>query len=296
VGRVGWVTRRQALAGLGVAAIAGCGSVNAAVRQGSLSKPPGALLWRIAVPGGVTDLELAGGLLCVAGGDVRAYRPGTGRLAWRRDMSVLSLTVMAGGQFAVVNGSRIQGLDAATGQTAWTFDVPYLPGAWATRQLSYAAGHLYTCGPATGHALSMAVIALDSRTGRPAWQASLPWSDDVVQVVPGDGIVYAVGLTRLIALDAVTGKILWTASGPMTPQAAGVAGDVVYGFATGSRTALLPPSLSRARCCMPRRSMACCTPCRQAPAGSCGGSVSRNPLMMSSLMLSLPEAGCSPRT
>jgi hypothetical protein len=78
MGRVGWVTRRQALAGLGVAAVAGCGAVNAAVRQGSLPKPPGAVLWRISVPGGVLDPEVAGGLLCVAGSDLRAYRPGTG--------------------------------------------------------------------------------------------------------------------------------------------------------------------------------------------------------------------------
>jgi outer membrane protein assembly factor BamB len=214
---MGLITRRQALTALSALAVAGCGTVNAAVRPASSSKPPGGLLWQTRVPGGLVDLEMAGGQLCAAtASGIVAYRPGNGI-------------------FAAAGQSAIQALDAVSGRTVWTFTVPYPQSLWNIKDLSYAAGHLYTFGPVTrGHTLATVLIALDSGTGRQAWQAELPWSTGVAYAFAANGIVYVAGLTRLTALDATTGRHRWTVSGPAMPVAAGVAGGAVYGFTSDS--------------------------------------------------------------
>jgi len=245
------VTRRQALTGLGALAVAGCGVARAAVRPGSPPKPPGTLVWQTAVPYGVAGLAMADGLLCGIGDGVYAYRPTTGRLAWNVSIrhtadpleNVPSNIFGSGRQLTITDRHQpcIYGLDASTGQTAWTFDAPYATGTGnQPNSLAYADGRVY-CFAWAGNGLGTKVIvfAVDSRTGRLEWQADLSPLSEMGGFTTAGGVVYVASPNQdstsneLIALDAATGHHLWTASGPTVPQAAGVTAGVVYGTTGG---------------------------------------------------------------
>jgi outer membrane protein assembly factor BamB len=212
-------------------------------------KPPGTLLWETAVPYGIAGLATADGLLCGIGDGVYAYRPATGRLAWHAGSrgtadeaaNLPRAVIGTGGQLTVMNTYQpgIYGVDAGTGRTAWTFDVPYATGMLADG-LAYADGRVYGFGWAgSGRGNKLIILALDSRTGRLEWRAALSSPADVAGFTAGGGAVYIASHNQdwtsneLIALDAATGRHLWTASGPTIPLAAGVAAGVVYGRTRG---------------------------------------------------------------
>ena len=235
---MGELSRRQALAAFGGAAVLGglaagafsAAHASAAVGGGAATRAsrPGTLLWRQqGGPGGSGAFSgiLAGNGMVYASNSLQAnldcesyaLDAATGRLAWRArgplpgdagDGAVFGFEITDGGKAEVV------ALSSITGRTAWTYGVDrqwledgsyYDAGlGW----LAYAGDLVYITSDNPDSAPSQPTVrALDARTGRRAWTAS-PVNTGQDPAV-ADGVLYMVSNGRVIALRGATGAQLW---------------------------------------------------------------------------------------
>jgi outer membrane protein assembly factor BamB len=222
------LTRRRALSAFGTVAAGGLAgrasrtvSVNAAVGASAAARRPGTLLWRQragrgqAASFGVDMTVLAAdAMVYAASASYTGHRAGiyamnaaTGNLAWQ-EQGPLGYATGAGAVFGIeLTSSRrtdVVALSAATGRTAWTFDVgPPVVSTW-DNWLAYDGEMVYIAPGIPG--IEPAVYALDARTGRRVWAASLT-SAQFPAVT--DGVLYAVADGRVVALNGATGARLW---------------------------------------------------------------------------------------
>ena len=180
----------------------------------------GAELWRVAVGGEMTanGLALANGLVYVAmaGHFIAALDATNGQLRWQFDTVgvVRAAPLVVGSDVLVESGANsLECLDALTGEEYWVFhSEDALAQFWPTHApAAIANGLVYVALGASNE-----FNALDIRTGRKVWEASIqermtggPMVDQVL------GLVYVVTWTgRVLAFDAKTGKLRWNALVP----------------------------------------------------------------------------------
>jgi outer membrane protein assembly factor BamB len=223
------LTRRRALSAFGTVAAGGLAGrasrtvpVNAAVRARAAARRPGTLLWQqragrgqAAAFGVDMTILAADAMVYAASASYFSHTAGTyamdaatGRLAWR-EQGPLGYAAGAGAVFGIELTSRrrtgVVALSAATGRTAWTYDLgPPVVSTWGN-WLAYDREMVYIAPGIPG--IQPAVYALDARTGRRVWAASLTSTIQVPAVT--DGVLYAVTYGRVIALHGATGAHLW---------------------------------------------------------------------------------------
>lgn len=153
----------------------------------------------------------AGKVLCARPGAVFALDPTDGGLLWRRSVGTRTTSgppVVAGGlvQPYTDGGSRLAGLDPATGEEVWRRRLP------AGTTVRYAGGTALLTG-ADG-----TVTGVDGATGTTRWRGTVPGGGPPSFVTfpgAGDGTAYATrtsadgSSTRVSAVDAGTGRVLW---------------------------------------------------------------------------------------
>jgi outer membrane protein assembly factor BamB len=204
------------------------------------------LIWRIRAGSGVgagdslTSSVVAGdGVVCVAGGvqgngDCVTYciHASTGHLMWRSGGA--GPLPYAAGQGAVFGfrsapggTSQVVASSATSGRALWTHDTGHLPGNAATGWLRYANGMVYIAAGISQDltAAQPSVRALDARTGRLVWTASLDSSWQIP--VLAAGVLYAATASGIVALNAETGTPLWRSAALATSMGAVVATDGV---------------------------------------------------------------------
>lgn len=237
----GGMSRRRALSVFGGVAAAGGMAAGAgglvsgasttvparlSARRGATARDrrPGTLLWYqqagSVVQGAFGAIILAAdGMVYVSsslhgevGADTCAIEAATGKVAWRTRGPV-PYDAGAGAVFGfeITGGTaEVVALSAAAGRTTWTYDVSGWLGddAW-NGYLAYAGEMVYIAPGTTKLTPGMqpAVRALDARTGRLAWAASLTSSSQYPLVA--DGILYAVTDGRVVALRGAAGTRLW---------------------------------------------------------------------------------------
>lgn len=227
------------VSGLG-AAVFGTVAANAAGRSGTaarsgtagLARRPGTLLWRQQAGNGPTvssskdpdawvNVVAADGMVYVsslaqANGDCDTYaiEAATGRLAWRTQ-GLLPFDAGAGAVFGFeITGSgtaEVVALSTGTGRTAWTYQTSqwlndYTPRGW----LAYAGDMVYIASGTTKFTpgIQPTLRALDARTGRRVWAASLTGSGGQDPAV-ADDILYTATNGRVVALKGATGARRW---------------------------------------------------------------------------------------
>jgi len=148
-------------------------------------------------------------------------------LAWFKDIndggSALSAPIAVDGVVYYASGtSHIRAVDAATGRELWHYDAQTwkaaghkMRGAWGIRGLAYDAGRIFF-GTLDGR-----LIALDAKTGRPAWQSMTiepdderyisgpPWVFGGKVIIGHGGADFAPVRGYVTAYDQKTGKQLW---------------------------------------------------------------------------------------
>lgn len=175
----------------------------------------GSEIWSLAVGGDLTanGLALAHNLLYLAldGHFIAAVNAQTGTLLWRFDTGgvVRAAPLVVGRDLLVASGpNSLWCLDALTGTRYWVFhSEDALTEFWPTLTApAVYAGLVYTELGASSE-----INALDLRTGRKVWEASLP-----ERVVGGPvldtqrGLLYLVTWSgRVVALDIHTGATRW---------------------------------------------------------------------------------------
>lgn len=175
----------------------------------------GSEMWNLAVGGDLAanGLALAHNLLYLAldGHFIAAVDAQTGALRWRFDTggAVRAAPLVVGRDLLVASGpNSLWCLDALTGTRYWVFhSEDALTEFWPTRTApAVYAGVVYTALGASSE-----INALDLRTGRKVWEASLP-----ERVIGGPvldtqrGLLYLVTWSgRVVALDIQTGAARW---------------------------------------------------------------------------------------
>jgi hypothetical protein len=190
-GPVLWLTRRQALAGLGglgAAALgvtardpAGHALTTAATRRAAHSL--GALLWHVRGPGGIVSLVAADGVLgagVAAGAPSNAFGAyamyaGTGRKAWAQygDNAVTPFAAGSGVLFGVGVGI-VGALSAASGKVLWTAVAGFVNPGPASTWVLVTGDTVCTTSQMGSSTVRMVVLGLDSGTGRRKWAADFP--------------------------------------------------------------------------------------------------------------------------
>lgn len=159
--------------------------------------------------------------------DIDADNVGRLGLAWHHDIEVgpssLSAPVAVGGVLYFVAGhSVVHALDAATGKVLWRHDPEAwrlagkrMRGSWGSRGLAWANGRIFI-GTTDGR-----LVALDARTGAPAWSVQTlekgdgryitgaPWVFDGKVLIGHGGADFAPVRGYVTAYDQRTGKRLW---------------------------------------------------------------------------------------
>ena len=180
-----------------------------------LRRTDGSEMWHMAVGGDLTanGLALAHNLLYLAlnGHFIAAVNAQTGAMLWRFDTGgvVRAAPLVVGQDLLVASGpNSLWCLDALTGRLYWAFhSEDALTEFWPTlTSPAVFAGIVYTELGASSE-----VNALDLRTGRKVWEASLP-----ERVVGGPvldtqrDLLYLVTWSgRVVALDIHTGATRW---------------------------------------------------------------------------------------
>ncbi|MGW7385336.1 serine/threonine-protein kinase [Streptomyces sp. NPDC054794] len=167
-------------------------------------------------------------LLCAQPGVVFALSPTDGRLLWRQPVATKTTSgppVLAGGliQPYTGGGTRLAGLDPATGREVWKQGLP------ADTTVRYVGGTvLLTAADGT-------VTALDAASGHTRWTHRITGqSHPVFDSFPGDLPAYATSTsgdgsgTRVTAVDPVTGDMRWEARLKGTLRPFGTAGGSVF--------------------------------------------------------------------
>lgn len=148
-------------------------------------------------------------------------------LAWYKDIndggSALSAPIAVDGVVYYASGlSHIRAVDAATGRELWHYDAQTwkvaghkMRGAWGIRGLAYDKGQIFF-GTMDGR-----LIALNAKTGRPAWQSMTiqpdderyisgpPWVFRGKVIIGHGGADFAPIRGYVTAYDQKTGKQLW---------------------------------------------------------------------------------------
>ncbi|MEV4340025.1 serine/threonine-protein kinase [Streptomyces sp. NPDC049590] len=223
-----------ALAG-GLVAVWGTGRNDQAPRDGTgpaLTAASGGWTARPAVGGeGMPQCSYgAGKLLCARPGAVFALDPADGRLLWRHATGTRATSgppVVSGGlvQPYTDGGSRLAGLDPATGSQVWG---RRLPAGTAVRYAGDTALLTGADGTVTG---------VDGATGRTRWHGTVPGQGAPSFVAfPGDSSAYATRVsadgtrTRVTAVDPASGRVRWDVRlrGWLKPVAARAGGPVFF--------------------------------------------------------------------
>lgn len=148
-------------------------------------------------------------------------------LAWYKDIndggSALSAPIAVDGVVYYASGlSHIRAVDAATGRELWHYDAQTwkvaghkMRGAWGIRGLAYDKGQIFF-GTMDGR-----LIALNAKTGHPAWQSMTiqpdderyisgpPWVFRGKVIIGHGGADFAPIRGYVTAYDQKTGKQLW---------------------------------------------------------------------------------------
>lgn len=174
----------------------------------------GEVVWQIETGGEVSRSVTATAdtvFLGVAGGTVLAVSLADGSEIWRRALEAdgqISSPTAAEGMLVLAtgldsadpDGRAVVALDAATGETLWTYRSPihatiYSPAV--VDGVAYVVGH------------DKLVVALDAATGAVLWSAEQEGEVEAAAMIT-NGVVYtAVNGLAAIALDAATGETLW---------------------------------------------------------------------------------------
>ena len=224
-----------------------CGRAPAAATAATVRRRTrGSLIWRIRAGAGVSvgdslasSVVAADGIVYVASdvqgnGDCVTYciHASTGHLMWRSDGP--GPLPYAAGQGAVFGfrsapggTSQVAASSATSGRALWTRDTGHLLHNAATGWLSYACGMVYIAAGISQDvtAAQPSVRALDARTGRLVWTATLDSSWQIP--VLANGVLYATTATGIVALNAETGTRLWRSAALTKNMGAVVATDGV---------------------------------------------------------------------
>ncbi|MFF9091076.1 serine/threonine-protein kinase [Streptomyces sp. NPDC014991] len=223
-----------------LAAVWGSGGDDETPRAGSASaRTAGSHAWRARpVPAGAGMPQCAygaGRLLCARPGVVFALSAADGRLLWRRSVDTRSTSgppVVSGGlvQPYTDGGSRLAGLDPATGRDVWQRRLP------TGTTVRYAGDTALLTG-ADG-----AVTGVDGATGATRWRGAVPGGGVPSFVAfpggsgAGSGLAYATRTsadgtrTQVTAVDPGTGRVRWDVrlKGWLKPFAAQADGSVFF--------------------------------------------------------------------
>ncbi|AYN40070.1 serine/threonine protein kinase [Streptomyces dangxiongensis] len=206
---------------------------------GASARAAGSRAWTVRpVPAGEGMPQCAygaGKLLCARPGVVFALSPDDGRLLWRRSVDTRSTSgppVVSGGlvQPYTDGGSRLAGLDPATGRDVWQRHLP------AGTTVRYAGDTALLTG-ADG-----AVTGVDGATGATRWHGAVPGRGVPSFVTfpggsgAGSGPAYATRTsadgtrTQVTAVDPDTGRVRWDVrlKGWLKPFAAQADGSVFF--------------------------------------------------------------------
>ncbi|GGW17624.1 hypothetical protein GCM10018980_32820 [Streptomyces capoamus] len=149
----------------------------------------------------------AGKVLCARPGAVFALSPDDGGLLWRRSVGTATASgppALSGGlvQPYTDGGSRLAGLDPATGEQVWQRRLP------AGTTVRYAGGTALLAG-ADG-----TLTGVDGATGATRWRGAVPGRGGAaLAVFPGEPAAWVTRTsadgtsTRLTAVDAETGRV-----------------------------------------------------------------------------------------
>jgi outer membrane protein assembly factor BamB len=173
--------------------------------------------WNVTAPVLVGDTVYVGSNGPFAGdGCLFALDAATGTVRWSRPPGIDAYTVPVpvGDSLVVALGGALYGLDPDTGEERWSVQVGNVD-----REVFTDGGIVFVAGPG-------GVTAVDSRTGRVAWELAGLGGPAVWPIVIDDGTVYVSSLRdryplTLHALDASTGKPRWTAPALGVSVAAG---------------------------------------------------------------------------
>jgi len=207
------VSRRQLLAGFGGLAAAGL----PATRWAAAGRAPGALIWqrRAAGTGDLVVTIFAGYGLVYENGNLQdgddvtyAINEAGGTLAWQIGGAVEPVTAGPGVVYGFGDsGNDVVALRAATGHPLWTRNAAFpLGGPDDSTLLTYASNRLYFASSDMGAwnvTAPSTVGALDARTGRGLWSATL--TARTQQPAVTDNAVYASTANGAVALNARTG-------------------------------------------------------------------------------------------
>lgn len=173
----------------------------------------------------------------VHGGRIIALDPATGRERWTWTgkgpgyASPVALTLDGVRQIVALTNSSVEGLDAATGASLWSF--PF-PDEWHENIVTpvWTGTHVVVSGPRQG------THALHVRRAGERFEASAAWTNRDVTMymstpVALEGVIYGHSSKRkgqLVALDASTGRLLWSTDGREGEAATvlAVGGHVVF--------------------------------------------------------------------
>lgn len=137
-------------------------------------------------------------------------------------------------------------IDAATGATTWTIQLP------GTSGLCLDGNSLYVFSEAnSGGTVGLSLQAVDPATGRTIWNTALPSQGFVAgPPVAANGTVYAIGMgsgATLFAVDEAQGKVLWQQQAALAPGSTpAVSPDGVY-LAGASQILCLDPSSGKTK-------------------------------------------------
>jgi outer membrane protein assembly factor BamB len=194
--------------------------VNAATRDLSRAANAGTvtLLWhRQAGSGANMNIVAADGMVYASSsfqsdGDAEIYaiEAATGRPTWQ----ARGLYPAAAGSGAVFgfditgNTTSVVALSVATGRTAWRYSagpfLEYTQASW----MACSGEMVYVASGTTRLAAGLPTVrALDARTGRSVWAASL--SSTAQYPALAGGVLYGCSAGRVVALHGTTGSQLW---------------------------------------------------------------------------------------
>ncbi|MFF7097666.1 serine/threonine-protein kinase [Streptomyces rubradiris] len=250
VGRPGWRLGRGRTAALaaGVLGLALAGGLAAMWVTGRNDQAPPGAPALTAASGGWTARPAVGGegmpqcsydagkLFCARPGVVYALGAADGRLLWRQAVDTRTTSgppVVSGGlvQPYTDGGSRLAGLDPATGEEVWRRGLP------VGTTVRYAGDTALLAG-ADG-----TVTGVDGATGRTRWHGAVPGQGaPSFAAFPGGSAAYATrtsadgGHTRVTAVDPASGRVRWDVRlrGWLKPVAARAADGSVFFLAMDS--------------------------------------------------------------
>ncbi len=227
-------------------------------RMHALDPADGTERWR--VDAGSSMAPVAADALYVSGHEsVRSYALADGSLRWERtfDRAVDTTPTVADGRvFVQHNPAGVRALDASTGETRWTAD---LPAAGSRPTLVADGTHLYV--PASTVSESGAfqrneIVALDPADGTERWRFGVRGSQSGMYDVPhavsaGDATYAVTGTEHVQRVDETPDGVRWRTEVADDPDRATVAGDgVVYAATTsgeGGSVAALEPGTGAVR-------------------------------------------------